>query len=40
MTDQKDEAMKILDPPVGLDATGMRQDFDSPGQVEVLADRY
>jgi hypothetical protein len=40
MTDQKDEAVKILDSPVGLDATGMRQDFDSPGQVEVSADRY
>jgi hypothetical protein len=35
-----DAARKILDLPVGLDATGMRQEFDSLGKVEVTADRY
>jgi fumarate hydratase class II len=31
---------QILDLPVGLDATGMRQEFDSLGEVEVPASRY
>ena len=31
---------KILDIPIGIDATGMRQEFDSLGTVEVPADRY
>ncbi len=31
---------KILDLPIGLDASGMRQEFDSLGKVEVPADRY
>jgi fumarate hydratase, class II len=39
MTDQ-DTAPKILDLPVGLDAAGMRREFDSLGAVEVPADRY
>src|SRR6266480_2609737 len=40
MTDASDEAPKILDLPIGLNATGMRREFDSLGEVEVLADRY
>ena len=31
---------KILDIPIGLDATGMRREFDSLGEVEVPANRY
>src|SRR3979490_2505339 len=31
---------KSLDVAIGLDATGMRREFDSLGQVEVPADRY
>jgi fumarate hydratase class II len=31
---------KILDLPIGLDATGQRKEFDSLGTVEVPADRY
>jgi fumarate hydratase, class II len=34
------EAPKILDLPIGLDATGMRREFDSLGEVEVPANRY
>jgi len=33
-------APKILDLPIGLDATGMRREFDSLGDVEVPANRY
>ncbi len=40
MTGASDAAPKILDLPVGLDATGMRQEFDSLGTAEVPADRY
>ncbi|HEX3492045.1 MAG TPA: class II fumarate hydratase [Streptosporangiaceae bacterium] len=40
MTDADEQAPKILNVPIGLDATGMRQEFDSLGQVEVPADRY
>jgi fumarate hydratase, class II len=40
MTSTNDEAPKILDIPVGLDATGMRREFDSLGDVEVPANRY
>ena len=40
MTNTNDEAPKILDLPIGLDATGMRREFDSLGDVEVPADRY
>jgi fumarate hydratase, class II len=35
-----DQAPKILDIPIGLDATGMRKEFDSLGPVEVPADHY
>ena len=35
-----DTAPKILDLPIGLDATGMRREFDSLGYVEVPANRY
>jgi fumarate hydratase, class II len=40
MTDANEQAPKILDLPIGLDATGMRQEFDSLGTVEVPADHY
>jgi len=35
-----DRAPKILDIPIGIDATGKRKEFDSLGIVEVPADRY
>ena len=35
MTNTNDRAPKILDIPIGLDATGMRLEFDSLGKVEV-----
>ena len=31
---------RVLDVPIGLDAGGMRREFDSLGDVEVPADRY
>src|SRR5262252_586385 len=40
MTDTNQQPPKILDLPIGLDATGIRQEFDSLGTVEVPADRY
>jgi fumarate hydratase, class II len=40
MTNANEEAPKILDLPTGLDATGMRREFDSLGDVEVPADHY
>ena len=40
MTDASEAAPKILDLPIGLDATGMRREFDSLGDVEVPANRY
>ena len=40
MTDAGDNAPKILDLPIGLDATGTREEFDSLGKVEVPADHY
>src|SRR5215475_13067109 len=40
MTDASEQAPEIRDLPIGLDATGMRQEFDSLGKVEVPADRY
>ena len=40
MTNANEQAPKILDLPIGLDATGMRKEFDSLGTVEVPADRY
>jgi len=40
MATTNDEEPKILDVPIGLDATGMRREFDSLGDVEVPADRY
>jgi fumarate hydratase, class II len=39
-THTNDVEPKILDLPIGLDATGMRKEFDSLGVVEVPADRY
>jgi fumarate hydratase class II len=35
-----EEAPKILEVKIGLDAAGMRREFDSLGDVEVPADRY
>ncbi|HWE57338.1 MAG TPA: class II fumarate hydratase [Acidimicrobiales bacterium] len=35
-----DTPPRILDVPIGLDATGKRREFDSLGDVEVPADRY
>ncbi len=40
MTDANGRAPEILDVPIGLDATGMRQEFDSLGTVAVPAGRY
>jgi len=40
MTAADEQAPKILDVPIGLDASGMRREFDSLGTVEVPADRY
>jgi fumarate hydratase, class II len=41
MRQTRDEDVpKILDLPIGLEATGTRQEFDSLGTVEVPADRY
>jgi fumarate hydratase class II len=40
MTDANDKAPRILDVPIGLDAAGMRREFDSLGDVEVPANRY
>src|SRR6266566_8777471 len=40
MTDASDDVPKILHLPIGLDATGMRREFDSLGEVEVPANRY
>src|SRR6516225_8714575 len=40
MTDENHDAPKILDLPIGLEATGMRREFDSLGDVEVPANRY
>jgi fumarate hydratase, class II len=40
MADADGAAPKILDLPIGLDAAGMRKEFDSLGDVEVPADRY
>jgi fumarate hydratase class II len=40
MTDASEAAPRILDLPIGLDATGMRREFDSLGDVEVPANRY
>src|ERR1700745_334167 len=40
MMDANEQAPKILDVPIGLDASGMRREFDSLGDVDVPADRY
>jgi fumarate hydratase class II len=40
MTTTHDVTPKILDLPIGLDATGMRREFDSLGTVEVPANHY
>ena len=40
MPETNEEAPEILDLPFGLDATGMRKEFDSLGDVEVPANHY
>jgi fumarate hydratase class II len=40
MSTADEEAPTILDLPIGLDAAGMRTEFDSLGDVEVPADHY
>jgi fumarate hydratase class II len=40
MTSANDEVPKIVDIPIGLDATGTRREFDSLGEVGVPANRY
>jgi len=40
MTTANEDEPKILDLPIGLDAAGMRKEFDSLGDVEVPANRY
>jgi fumarate hydratase class II len=40
MTTTSEAPPKVLDIPIGLDATGMRREFDSLGAVEVPANRY
>ncbi len=40
MTATSDAPPKILDLPIGLDAMGMRREFDGLGDVEVPAGRY
>src|SRR5262244_2152315 len=40
MSDANNHTPKILDVPIGLNATGMRTEFDSLGDVEVPADHY
>ena len=40
MTYADNQAPKILELPIGLDAAGMRREFDSLGEVEVPANRY
>jgi fumarate hydratase, class II len=40
MTDASDAAPKVLDVPIGLDASGMRREFDSLGEVDVPANHY
>jgi fumarate hydratase, class II len=36
----QEKAPKVLNIPIGLDATGMRQEFDSIGKVDVPANQY
>jgi fumarate hydratase class II len=40
MTNANESGPKIVDTPIGLNATGMRREFDSLGDVEVPANRY
>jgi fumarate hydratase class II len=40
MTTTNDAEPKVLDVPIGLDATGTRKESDSLGEVEVPADHY
>ena len=38
MTDASEQAPRILDLPIGLNASGTRREFDSLGQVAVVVD--
>jgi fumarate hydratase, class II len=40
VTNKTDTAPTVRDIPIGLNATGMRREFDSLGEVDVPADRY
>ena len=40
MTEPRHDTPKILNVPIGLDATGTRREFDSLGHVDVPANRY
>jgi fumarate hydratase, class II len=40
MATMAEKEPKVLDLPIGIDATGMRREFDSLGDVEVPADKY
>jgi fumarate hydratase class II len=40
MREANDHVPRILDVPIGLDAAGMRREFDSLGDVDVPANRY
>jgi fumarate hydratase class II len=40
VTDVENEAPKIVDVAIGLEATGMRREFESLGDVEVPANKY
>jgi fumarate hydratase class II len=40
MSEQPDQQPSLHDVPIGIDAAGMRREFDSMGEIEVPADRY
>ena len=40
MSEANEQVPRILDLPIGLDATGMRQEFDSLGRMQVPANQY
>jgi fumarate hydratase class II len=40
MSEQPVQQPSLHDVPIGIDATGLRREFDSMGEIEVAADRY
>ncbi|MET1756638.1 class II fumarate hydratase [Novosphingobium sp. RD2P27] len=40
MSNQQPETPALRDIPIGIDAAGLRREFDSMGEIEVPADRY